>query len=197
MATEPEKPNWKNRADILAKQCEAGRNNWSQRRGYEWKLGLAIWAALATFIAFSLKGEVSVTVGLGVFLALMSVVLLALHFFFLYRVHVANAVDKGKADLYEALLDHELHLADAGNHDNESVKAAADRLNKVKKNHTIEQGRWNNRGVYWSVCVHVCITTVLLASAAGVLWLKTPSASPPAVKGAELQFSIKWQATGN
>jgi len=142
------------RLNLLVRLLEIAWTNFDRRRSYEWKFSLAIWTALAAFIALSLKAPtVHVCTGLEKAAVLIAAgLILVVQAYFQDRVRRANNVDKARAHTYEKEVNAQSNLNVAWEH----VEAAIDRLGS------------STRGV-WSVLVHLAVTLVLVAVAAVLL----------------------------
>lgn len=146
------------RIEILKDQCNTYWTNFDRRRAYEWKLSLAIWTALAAFIALILDSKISLpsfsdrmVILTG---ALVVVTIVGIQAFFQVRVKWANDVDKRKAELYEELLNEMLNVAyrDTDTHTaSEKEKEVGKAIAKV----TPSKGNW-------PLFVHIGITAILI-----------------------------------
>lgn len=150
--------------EILKGQCDTYWTNFDRRRAYEWKLSLAIWTALAAFIALTLQDKITFSLGYkNVWLASVFIVLIGgiAGFFiisiqsnFQVRVKLANDVDKRKAELYEERLNQMLNISYC---DNNGHKASE---KEKEVGEAIEKVRPSNGD--WSKGIHVSITAILI-----------------------------------
>lgn len=155
----------KEKAHVMLKLLEIAWHNFDRRRSYEWKLSLAIWTALAAFIALSLRSRflalsASTQPADMAFVIVTAVVILPIQICFLYRVKRANNCDQNRALHYEYLINNALEV-DFG----PKTILQKDVEDSIKK--ATSRGRM---GGWWSAVFHVVITIVLFTVAALVVF---------------------------
>jgi hypothetical protein len=143
------------RAEVFLRQLEIAWQNLDRRRSYEWKLSLAIWTAIAAFIAITLQAGPAKTTFEGrlPLLALLGVFIILLQGLFLLFLRLANGVDQARAHFYEDLL-------------NETTGVCAGRFAGTPVQVAINQIAWAKG--YWAIAAEVLITVCLLLTAAAV-----------------------------
>lgn len=149
--------------EVLKGQCDTYWTNFDRRRAYEWKLSLAIWTALAAFVALTLQDKVTVSLEYkNVWLASVFIVLIGgiagffvvlIQWNFQKRVKLANDVDKRKAELYEERLNQMLNISYYNNSGqiSEKEKEVGKAINEVRPSNGD-----------WSAGIHVSITIILI-----------------------------------
>jgi len=98
----------KRRFDVISTLRSWAWTSFDRRRDYEWKLSLGVWTALSALIGILLTKDMSTEVcvirwGSIVFVA----VLFLAHLAFCVGVALAQDADRGRAELYDDLLDGE------------------------------------------------------------------------------------------
>lgn len=136
----------KNQAEILMRLLEVAWTNFDRRRSYEWKMSLAIWTAIAAFIALYLKGEYPNISNEAKFTLICAAVLVVLvQIVFLVFIRLANGVDQARAIFYEELL-------------NDATGASKD--SRITNIHAaIKKIVWAKG--FWSIPCEVLITIIL------------------------------------
>jgi hypothetical protein len=162
----------KKNGELLQKQVEFNYMNFDRRRSYEWKLSIALWTAIAAFIALSLRGDAPIQItGWRLVAAIIPVtVIVLLQVYFLAMILEANNLDKEKSWYYEKALNIFMHT-DWEDLDDESSKNLSEKMKKFNDSKYRLSGRW-------PYIVEAGITVVLLLSAIGVLYMKTETKHP-------------------
>ncbi len=152
--------------EVLISLCEIYWTNFDHRRSYEWKLGLAVWAALTAFIALVLKGDV--TSPPWPYFVLAASLIVMLQMLFLYCIKHANDVDKFNALKCEEWLYNAI-----------DKKCEDKRINLLK----FFKG-------WWSIITHIGITLVLVFAAGFVLYWNVPIIGEKSMSNSISVFSI-------
>ena len=133
--------------EVLMKLLELGWTNFDHRRIYQWKMTLAIWTAIAAFIALYLKGDAPVlSAGNRVYLLVGALLVILVQTLFLIGMRLANGVDQKKALFYEALLN--------------DISVPPDDARYAAVEQAIKRIKWT-KGL-WSIPCEVAITAILL-----------------------------------
>lgn len=99
------------RGHLAAEGLRQAFASFDRRRAYEWKLNLAIWTAIATFLALVVKGKVDGRLSKHWWLVMVAIILIALlHLALLLFMRSANAIDKRKASAYETRVAEAAHV---------------------------------------------------------------------------------------
>lgn len=149
------------RAQIIIRLNEVAWMNFDRRRNYEFKMGIAIWTALAAFIALSLREDVQVPAQLKEHCCwLLGEIVVLSHAIFLIGAKLARNIDKEIAYFYE----DELNKATG------VCEPRFQNIQKIKRLKTIS--RWLGLNGWWSPIGQLGITQVLILVALLVLWTK-------------------------
>lgn len=145
--------------EIMAKQLEFQYSKFDKRRAYEWKLCLAIWAALAAFIAITFKGETSLPNNGFTWVALIvsSFLIVLLHGYFLWNMKRANDADKANSWVFEKELRNAL---------------VPDKEKWEKADEAVRIARYKGSNGMWAPNSQICITLVLIFCAILVIYSK-------------------------
>jgi len=142
------------RSEILMKLFEVAWLNFDRRRTYEWKISLAIWTAIAAFIALYLKGEIpKIPNDAHSSLYYAAWLVVVVQGVYLVFVKLANGVDQAKAIFLEDLLND----ISGASTDTRIAKIAEARRKIV----------WAKG--YWSTLCEVAITIILLFCAQHII----------------------------
>lgn len=178
----------KRKADILVELYRQAYQNFERRRTYEWKLSLAIWTALAVFIAIAIRREAST---FNFALAAVALAAILLHWFFIGRVKLANDVDKRKAELYEHELNQLVGIHFGPNGENDYMKAVTNAISLVIDDKGFR--RWVGKG-RWAIVMHVGFT--ILLTIAGLIVVLASRGSQQTPGSRQLQSKvIGWGST--
>lgn len=138
------------RPEILMKLLEVAWANFDRRRTYEWKMSLAIWTAIAAFIALYLKGEIpTIPNDAQSPLSWAAWLVVGVQVVFLVCLRFANGVDQARACFCEDLLND----ISGASTDTRIAKVAA-----ARKKIAWAKG-------FWSIPCEVAITIILLCCA--------------------------------
>jgi len=141
--------------EVLLRQCEIGYTNFERRRTYEWKICLAIWTAIAAFIALLYRGQITLLPEIPIkLLSFVGIAIVVIQFFFLYNVKHANDVDKEKSHCCEDELNKATGISLTSNWGDTRV---SERIRKLKFDG------------WWSPVSQTSITVVLLFCAGFVI----------------------------
>ena len=153
----------KDKCDVMSKLLEIYWQNFDKRRSYEWKLSLAIWTALAAFIALSIdpeRGKAAMRDEMKVPLLIGALFIVAIQCLFLCRVRLASACDQKKALFYENSINEMLDVGFPP-----KWATASDVKKAIEKATT-----WHSFRGWWGLPVHVGITLSLIALAWYILF---------------------------
>lgn len=160
----------------------AAYNSFNDRRGYEWKLSLAIWSALAVVLAglvqakevFPFRGPLYGHAGLG-----LGLLIVLLHIYFNKGMAHANAIDRLKERMFSELIKstaglEELLEEQKKNQERKKPEVASDleRLEKLvdELRKPPEHGRSQWR--QWGHWVQILITALLASADVALFWIR-------------------------
>lgn len=90
----PNPPSTKETFDALATLRDVRWTAFDTRRAFEWKMGLAVWTAIAAFIALVLQDSIDGLAAVNRWLVLSaSAIVLAVHFWWNFFMHRSNRLD--------------------------------------------------------------------------------------------------------
>lgn len=149
------------RTKVLMALMQSSWDGFNQRRAYEWKFCLAIWAPLAVGIGLLLRGNIHVTSeslwGLGV----CGVLILALQWIFRWQIGLGNIVDQKRALYYMGELDKTIGVHFKGG--NVKEKDVSKAIRKAMYGWTRMRGWWGN-------IIQISITGLLMILAVLLVW---------------------------
>jgi len=150
------------RANVYFQLFTAARLSFDQRRTYQLKIGLAIWAAVLTLIlALVKKADIGLETGGMWALASAGWIALVIHVLFLWYGQKACKVDQKKAEYYEKLLKKTAGVSsDHWKEVEEDWKEVEEAIKAVKR--FPGSGRWVELAHFLITGVLVATLTVLL-----------------------------------
>ena len=86
----------KNRIDAIELLRKAQWESFDKRRSYEWKIGIALWTAIASFIVITIKSKITYNIrSLELIIAsIIFVIIIIIHAFWIWDLRRANKLDK-------------------------------------------------------------------------------------------------------
>lgn len=163
-----------NKIDFAIKMRDAALLSSDRRQVYEWKFSILIWTAFGSIIATLLINKSKIHLNDTSFwlLLLFSTIIMAVVIYFQYYCHLANQVDKRRAELYETLINASMEITYKNDHSNSAANPSkvdsgtnnnVRLANKIKELDTAIDSIKGNRG-RWSRISQVLITAVLIAT---------------------------------
>lgn len=144
----------KEKFDACVKQAELGASRWDQRRSYEWKMTLGLWAGILASGKFIADKEWHISLPVLIIAGLL--LLIAYAHFWLRGLWAANQSDK----------DWEFHFR------REAAKILHGNQNEIGPPPTRTRPSWKFVLIDWSLQFQLLITIFILAVAIAIIAAK-------------------------